>query len=233
MTTGTKLAALQCHLADQTEHFLWMDYISIPQAAGSREQQTLAITSIPTYFMYSTTMLVVAPTGYFEDTERGYLSRGHCLLELATSRLPRIDMFGKWYIPGSEKTGQWGSVIILDLDTNESERLENAATASRSPVAGNFTVEADRELVSGLIEKYVQHHEFIEAQVLAPLRQCESLAEYERLDLPDCLRLQCFSASWLGGGEGMKPAEWLERVLPAGHLEALRDSLAATAGGAE
>ena len=62
---------------------------------------------------------------YFADTERGYLSRGHCLLELATSRLPRIDMFGKWYIPGSEKTGQWGSVVVLDLDTKESQRLEN------------------------------------------------------------------------------------------------------------
>lgn len=102
-----------------------------------------------------------------------------------------------------------------------------------SPVGGDFTVEADRELVTGLIEKYVHHHTFIEAQVLAPLRRCESLAEYAKLDLPDCLRLQCFSSSFMGASEDVSPADWLERVLPAGHLEALRDSLPTVAGGAK
>ena len=91
--------------------------MSIPQSAGAREHQILAINSIPTYFMYSTTMLIVMPSGRFADTESGYLSRGHCLLELATSRLPRIDMFGKWYIPGCEESGQWGSVVSLEIDT--------------------------------------------------------------------------------------------------------------------
>lgn len=40
-----------------------MNYMSIPQVAGAREQQMLAISSIPTYCMYSTTMLVIVPTG--------------------------------------------------------------------------------------------------------------------------------------------------------------------------
>ncbi len=233
---GVKLSALQHYLqqADHWRNFLWMDFISIPQSPDARDHQMLAINSIPTYFMYSTTMLVVTPTGHFDDTDRGYLSRGHCLLELATSRLPRIDMFGKWYIPGSEASGQWGSVVVLSSTTKEAERVDQfakgtlaelAASSFRSPIAGNFTVEADRSLVRSLIQKYVQHHDFVEAQVLAPLRSCATFTEYARKELPDCLRLQTHRHFCEKEG-GQSPSEWLESMLPAAHVAALRASLA-------
>eukprot|EP01047_Picozoa_sp_COSAG01_P049806 COSAG01_NODE_4971_length_4580_cov_12.996206_3_plen_102_part_00 len=57
---GVKLAALQHYLrgrSDQGESYVWMDWISIPQASDARKHQMLAISSIPTYFMYSTTMV--------------------------------------------------------------------------------------------------------------------------------------------------------------------------------
>jgi hypothetical protein len=206
---AVKLTALKHYLREKSEgslpDFLWMDYMSIPQSPDARDCQMLAINSIPTYFMYSTTLLVVMPTGCFDDASHGYLSRGHCLLELATSRLPRIDMFGKWYIPGSEATGQWGSVVVLNCTTLEAERVDQfgkqelAAASFQSPISGNFTVEADRSLVGALVHKYVQHHEFVEAQVLAPLRGCKTFAEYALMELPDCLRLQTFSSNFLGG----------------------------------
>ena len=76
----------------------------------------------------------------------------------------------------------------------QAERVDGklGALGWRSPVAGNFTVEADRSLVGALLGKYVEHHTFVEAKVLAPLRDCATFADYIQLDLPDGLRLQTF-----------------------------------------
>jgi hypothetical protein len=279
---GVKLKALKQHLgrAVDADNFLWMDYISIPQAPGSRVQQMLAIRSIPTYFMYSTTMLVLATAASFFDLDDGYLSRGHCLLELATARLPRLDVFGKWYLPGCEHSGQWGSVVLLDysdstaatellapsdprllpappptgVETGQWQR-QAGGRGSLSPLAGRFTVEADRALVASLLQTYISHHQFVEECVLTPLRMCASFAEYEELpssELADALRLQVFpmqldhchrigqatgdgdgDGSHSGGrgrplGEGqsrVSPAEWVEKMLPRAHLQALRYSV--------
>ena len=167
-------------------------------------------------------MLIVMPSGRFADTESGYLSRGHCLLELATSRLPRLDMFGKWYIPGCEESGQWGSVVTLDCDTGEARHIERSPLIGRSPLDGNYTVEADRDLIRVLVQKYVAHHDYVEQQVLAPLKACATFAEYLSLELPECLRLQTFQDS---GTPGQSPSQWLDTVLPAKHIEKLKASL--------
>ena len=118
-----------------------MDYFSIPQAPGSREQQAKAISSIPSYFMCSTTALVlVRDMANFADSTHGYLSRGHCLLELATTKLPGVDVFGNSYIPGFEPSGDWGSTVLLECVSGTATRLEwQHFINAGSPCHGNLT----------------------------------------------------------------------------------------------
>ncbi len=70
----------------------------------------LAVMSLPTYFLYSgrTVILVSKFDDFFSSTTKdktghggkGYLSRGFCILELLSSKLPRRDLDNKWFIPG-------------------------------------------------------------------------------------------------------------------------------------
>ena len=64
------------YLRNNTFHgFIWMDYFSIPQSKKARDQQELAIQSLPTYFIYSTLIIVIAETfDSFYDEKVGYLS---------------------------------------------------------------------------------------------------------------------------------------------------------------
>eukprot|EP01048_Picozoa_sp_COSAG05_P007695 COSAG05_NODE_550_length_8736_cov_153.546254_2_plen_329_part_00 len=100
---GTKRKALRQFLLEHMDYtrggkhhtrreqcFVWMDFFSIPQDPASRSEQVLAIESIPTYFMASgKTLIVCRNQQALLDQSSGYMSRGFCLLELATVKLPR------------------------------------------------------------------------------------------------------------------------------------------------
>ena len=107
-----------------------------------------SIASIPAYFFCALHVLVLHDA--MRNGIRDYLSRGHCLLELATARLPRIDETGRWQIPLSGTAQESGSVVALDTaDLSTSRWFEEGGALPSglqlcSPLAGSFTIEADR-----------------------------------------------------------------------------------------
>ena len=147
-----------------------------------------------------------------------YLSRGHCLLELATTKLPRIDIFNTVYVPGFEPSGQWGSAVVLECSSCETKKLEwDHFLCAGSPCQGNFTCEDDRPLIRELIATYVGRYRMCN-QLLAKLSACASFGEYHDQDLPDGERVQ----TWKATGP---PSEWVDKVLPPSYVAMLEASL--------
>ena len=178
--------------------------------------------SLPNYFMFSSNTLVLCDT--FEslvDRDKGYLSRGHCLLELVTTKLPRIDVFGKWYVPGFEKFGQWGKTIALEIKTGETREItwDHFASAG-SPVNGNFTVEADRDIIRPLVETYVNAFRTFHTHFMKPMLACESWEEVRQLDQSNLPQL------WNTPDMFASPKEWCEYVLPEGYANMLAEGQA-------
>ena len=203
-----------------------MDYFSIPQAPGSRENQAKAICSIPNYFMCAThTLILVRDMANFLDNDGGYLSRGHCLLELATTKLPRVDVFGLTYVPGFEPSGDWGSTVLLECVSGVATRLEwKHFINAGSPCDGNFTCEDDRPLIRQLVAKYVDRFTTCE-RLLEKLKECSTFQEYHNLDIPNSIdQIQ----TWKADRDETKrtPREWVEQVLlPGSYVTMLKASL--------
>lgn len=192
------------------------------QDPARRDLQEAAIQSLPSYFMYSSNTLVLCDT--FEslvDQQKGYLSRGHCLLELVTTKLPRIDVFGKWYVPGFEEFGQWGKTVALEIKTSDTREItwEHFASAG-SPVNGNFTVEQDRNIIRPLLETYVEAFRAFHAYFLQPMLACESWEAV--MQLPDAQLPQL----WNTHEFFETPQQWCEYVLPIGYADMLAEGQA-------
>lgn len=219
-----KFIALKAYLSEHhPDAFLWMDFFSIPQDPARRDLQEAAIKSLPNYFMYSSNTLVLCDT--FEslvDQEKGYLSRGHCLLELVTTKLPRIDVFGKWYVPGFEKFGQWGKTVALEIKSGETRDImwEHFASAG-SPVNGNFTVADDCDLIRPLVEDYVKAFRLFHTHFMKPLLACESWEEVNNLPQKDNL-----PQIWNSHDFFSSPKSWCEFVLPEGYADMLESGQA-------
>lgn len=209
-----------------------MDYLSIPQSPDAREQQRLAISSLPVYFMWSTNVLVVCPTFQdFENKSNGYLSRGHCLMELATSKLPRVDVFDKWYIPGIDKVrGEWGLTTVLSAETSETKTLDWVDFQDAgSPLEGNFTMMDDLELIYPLIVAYLQAYDDFNNRFLDQLRQCLTWTDAMKLDkegLPQMLGILTRMKYNPSDEEFKTPLEWVDSTLPGAYIEMLRKSIA-------
>ena len=115
-----------------------------------------SIASIPAYFFCALHVLVLHDA--MRNGIRDYLSRGHCLLELATARLPRIDETGRWQIPLSGTAQESGSVVALDTADLSTSRWseEGGALPSglqlRSPLAGSFTIDAADPAGNALVQ---------------------------------------------------------------------------------
>lgn len=116
-------------------NFLWMDWLSIPQDPGRRAEQEQAINSLPSYFTISCSTVILTPTlDLFYDSEQGYLSRGHCLMELATSRLPRVDVFDRWFVAGlgdSDKKAEWGCTNVFCMEEEVKEQAGSKSDMER------------------------------------------------------------------------------------------------------
>jgi hypothetical protein len=208
-----------------------MDFFSISQASSARAEQCNAISSLPIYFMWSTNVIIVCPTfDEFADKTGGYLSRGHCLMELATAKLPRIDVFGKWYIPGIDKVrGEWGKVTVVSAETNETRDLAWADFQNAgSPLQGNFTVTDDLLLIRPLLEAYVQAYDEFNTIFMKQLRECatwEDAAKMNTDDLPQMLVVLIRSKNCPNNREFATPADWAEDTLPESYVQMLKDSI--------
>ncbi len=216
--------------------FIWMDYFSIPQLPSRRDLQCLAISSLPTYFIYSTcTLILCKDMESFQRETLGYLSRGHCLMELLTSKLPRIDVFNKWYVPGIAKDGSWGHTTVYSMiDQQMKVLMWQEFVDSGSPLQGNFTVEEDRFLMKPLIEEYIKAFRRFEDDFLHRIREAETWKEVQ--DLPDELKPQLLgiplrkikssiypvSQTY---PEFQKPADLANFMLPKNYVDMLENSL--------
>ncbi len=110
-------------------------------------------------------------------------------MELLTSKLPRIDVFNKWYVPGISKDGSWGHTTVFSMSDQEMKVLMwQEFVDSGSPLQGNFTVEEDRLLMKPLIEEYIQAFRRFDDEFLRRIREAESWKEVQ--DLPDELKPQ-------------------------------------------
>ena len=231
-----KLTALKTHFNsaaghDNLEDYLWMDYFSIPQDLNRRDKQILGIKSLPCYFMYASTILIVCESwDHLTDKTNGYLSRGHCLMEMCTSKLPRIDIYGKWYIPGSDSSGAWGSCQSLSLDGIIKPVSWNDFVDAGSPLCGNYTKEEDRLVYLPIMKKYCDAFDSFNNLFLQRVRSCTTWRQTGMLastkqqsGLGACLqRLD----GGMTGNQVMSPSEWADSVLPPGYIDALRASLA-------
>lgn len=208
--THEKLKALQRHLtAHPSLKFVWMDWVSIPQR--DLKLQADAINSLPYYFSVSTSTLILCRTlADLTDRYEGYLSRGWCLLELLTTRLPRLDASELWYAPGYGSDGKsaygegWrGSVTAIETGGGEDGDEQGAAKSrpfalsdfvdAGSPLDGNFTNPNDKKPIAELLERYVQAFDAFGA-LLRPLRdRASSWDEY--VELPEAeRRVQTYQA---------------------------------------
>lgn len=168
-------------------------------------------------------MLVIAETfESFYDKSSGYLSRGHCLLELATSKLPRIDMFYQSYVPGVDsKHHMWGVTRLLSMTTGECKILQWADYFdSDSPVNGKFTVEADRPLIKELLISNVKAYSGFNSLFLSDIRKCSTWKQVHdkvnyRLILQLCDAQEKFP----------DPSVWAEWLLPNAYLDMLCGSV--------
>lgn len=220
------------------EKFVWMDYMSIPQSPGS-EEQIAAIRSLPCYFMFSTSSIILCQNeANFRDTSKGYLSRGHCLLELASMRLPRIDTFGKWYVPGYDANGHWGTTLVVYMQkiNSEKEIIEGAIQLSykklgwedfsrcNSPLTGNFTFEGDRVHVKALLEKYMVVYDYFDRMFLKPMRTYEgNWDSYTKKNEIFTPQLRSTTDMWSDTDFTVKDmSEWL---LPSHYPRMLHDSI--------
>jgi hypothetical protein len=205
---GDKCKAISLYISEvHPENFIWMDYFSIPQSRSSRESQERAIKSLPFYFTYSSTTLILSFSfSHFSDRSKGYLSRGHCLLELATCKMPRIDILGKWYIPGFDKDGKWGKTVVLDIQNNHFKELTwDDFKEAGSPLDGNFTVSSDKNLIKPLLVAYLQTFIAFDEIFLNPMRRCMSWKEFD--DLPNESKPQTLVED---DGKFDKPGDWAD-----------------------
>lgn len=99
-------------------------------------------------------------------------------------RLPRIDTFGKWYVPGFNEDGHWGSTLVVYLQkegTSDGGRNEicykklgwDDFSQCKSPLEGNFTYESDRLHVKALLERYMVVYNFFYRMFIEPMRTFE------------------------------------------------------------
>lgn len=223
---GIKLKSLREYFRSQSmnDDFLWMDFFSIPQLPGS-PQQLAAIRSLPTYFMYASKTIVLCKTlEELSDEKHGYMSRGHCLLEMVTSTLPRIDVFGKWYIPGFDSKSEWGETRLLAMEDGMTKKIWwSDFSQAGSPINGNFTYEDDREHIRPLLAAYVELFAFVELLFLAPMRSCASWEEYKEI-VAEERQIQI----WNTRSNHDTPAQWADWVLPVGFPLLLQQSLGYT-----
>jgi hypothetical protein len=170
---------------------------------------------------------------------RGYLSRGHCLMELMTSKLPRIDVFQKWYIPGIDIEGEWGHVTVYYMHENETQRMSwTDFCHSGSPVAGVFTIEEDRLLIRPLVLQYLNAFDDFYLQCLLLIRNATSWKEIK--DISDKLPIQLLGIPMknhhlyeLGKTSidnpykelFQTPAEFVDYILPIKYLEMIKESI--------
>jgi len=200
----------------ETRHtYIWMDYFSIPQDPNARKKQVLAIASLPCYFVSASTILVLCKDmATLRNSQVGYLSRGHCLMELCSSKLPRKDIYGKWYIPGFKRDGSWGTALACCF-TGELVKLQwSDFVDAGSPVLGNFTVESDRDHMRPLLESYIASFEQFESH----LRQFRVIDHWSQVDLNAAESIQFTNAS----RDFKTPREWADSVLPLAYLKALK-----------
>ena len=228
---------LRLHLLQEDEDpnlLLWMDWFSIPQDSARRSEQVQAIKSLPAYFFRASNILVLCVSREaYSDKDRGYISRGHCLLELCTSKLPRLDVFGKWYIPGFEASGLWGKLRVLEMDSGVISAIKwTDFEHAGSPLRGNFTNPDDKEHLRPLVEEYAAVLKSFQETHLDPVRRCATWAEVERAT--DFFNATSFRHYWgLGPGgdvggsqdETWSPAEWCESVLPSDYVGMMERSL--------
>ena len=239
-----KLRALQSFVRekDLVGDYIWMDYYSIPQDISATRQQMDAIRSLPAYFVTASNVVAVSENAStLRDPEYGYLSRGWCLLELASAKLPRRDAFGRWYLPGLVEGGDWGELHTLEWGTMESHVLGwDDYIAADSPMEGNFTVESDRDSIRPLVESYVQMFKFF-AGLIAQVQQHGTMAAYEawaeaaaQASGEEEPLLQCLEFKTHSLGRVVRPetAEetlaWCKQVLPEEYWRKLELSVACT-----
>lgn len=231
--THSKLSTLQLWLKHPKEEesfpadhllFIWMDWMSIPQDPARRKEQEHAIMSLPCYFLTSTTTVIITQKGGFWDLEKGYLSRGHCLLELMTSKLPRTDIFGLFYMPGYAWTGEWGATLLLEVgdrdQTGKARELKWAdLSKTKSPIDGNFTIDADRPLMLPLVKLYLKAFHAFDG-LLSQLRDAESWDAYDTMH---------GSKAWVQtmthDKKGSTPKEFADALLPASCVDMMQDSV--------
>ena len=220
-----KHGALKRYLGDEArskQHpFVWMDWMSVPQDPGNREIQSQAISSLRTYFRYSGSTLILTETmETLRNQEQGYLSRGHCLMELASMKLPRTDIFNAWYVPGFDPSGDWGSATVLQMETGEAVTLEwRDFETTGSPIDGNFTIEADRPLMVPLVQGVVAAYEAFQ-RALAPLREATAWQELYAAAEPET-KIQ----TWKASERYPTPSAFADALLPPAYLQMLKASL--------
>ena len=229
-----KFKALQACIrdrgAEQLDKFIWMDYFSVPQAEDeeSKQLQKDALDSIGCYFLAASGLFIISDEKKLKDISEGYLSRGICLMELATSKLPRVDMYGKWYIPGFEEKGQWGQAQALLLCTDSQNqcigyKIEDLDWSfynlAGNPVRGNFTHQPDREEIKKLLISYTKKFEDFYTEYLEPIRKCTTWDEVAML--PSELRPQIWTAERVFSN----PVEFVDNYLPQSYILTLRGGL--------
>jgi hypothetical protein len=217
-----KFKALQSYIKQKKINgYFWMDYFSIPQALDPESQalQKDALNSIGFYFMFSSNLLVLCKD--FEnllDSDNGYLSRGICLLELATSKLPRIDIFGKWYIPGFDVDGQWGKSEALLLCNGMTIPLDwKFYERAKCPMKAKFTNPHDKAEVFHLVNSYANEYEKFYADYLSPIRNCVSWDKVTKIPFESLPQL------WKADILFQTPKEFVDAYLPYSFIKNLLD----------
>jgi hypothetical protein len=179
-----------------------------------------AISSLPYYFMYASSILVLCENWELLDNKStGYLSRGHCLMELITAKLPRQDVFGRWYIPGFHPNGEWGRCTALDITAKTSKILDwTTVMEAGCPLDGKFTVPEDGLLMGPLLVNYVAAFEAFDRQFLEKLRNSRSWSEVKNFGEQNLPQLgdidfhKTFST----------PTQFADYLLPPGYVARLR-----------
>lgn len=157
-------------------------------------------------------------------------------MELASSKLPRIDVFNKWYIPGIDKErGEWGVATVLAVETLETKVLDwEDFQHAGSPLEGNFTLKEDIDLIYSMLVTYLQAYDNFNYHFLQPLRMCSSWKEAMDLNkekLPQMLGLLNSTAVERNLVHAdvincSSPTDWVNStVLPKAYVEMLRKSI--------
>lgn len=217
---AVKLKRLKNYFSQDAEsetNFVWMDYFSIPQAPGT-EQQLAAIRSLPVYFLYSAkTFILSASPDHLLDRQKGYLSRGHCLLELVTTKLPRIDLLSKWFIPGtiSLQDKLWGhtQAIYFASDDDAREFSWSDIYYSGSPFDGNFTHPGDAQVIAPIISMYASVFRAFHSLYLEKLLKFETWGDAELAIDPDEMP-QVIE-------KDLCPRDWVQTIFPLNYADVL------------